>query len=91
MSHIINKAVYPKRVSKKKVQEEWDEVARREDYQEGCSGLSSPIRWIDVLCKNIAEAEDYIDKHDNGWYDQLAVMFKQGRSIKWLVKTEYHV
>jgi hypothetical protein len=54
----------------------WNDYAAHEDWQEGCSGLDKPIRWIDKpICENYEEAEMYISEHDKGWYDQLAVRF----------------
>ena len=40
--------------------------------------------------KNREEAEKAIKQMDRGWYDDHAVLFKDGRVIKWLVKYEYH-
>ena len=39
--------------------------------------MPSDIRWIDFVCDNKEQAREYIGKHDSGWYDQLAVKFKQ--------------
>lgn len=82
MSHNIETSVYNENVDKKKVQRYWDDYAAREDYQEGCSGLNSDIRWIDHICDNEEDAEKYIQEHDSGWYDQLAVKFKDYGNIK---------
>lgn len=76
MSHNIHHSVYSEKVNKQQVQRYWDEYAAREDWQEGCCGLGSDIRWIDHICSNLEEAEEYIEKHDDGCYDQLAVKFK---------------
>ena len=81
---------YPCRASKTKVQKELDRFVAHEDEHEGAIGLPNPIRWIDYLCKNLEEAEGYIKSHDSGWYDSLAVKYKLGRKIMWLVKIEYH-
>lgn len=75
MSHNIKYATYPGNCNKAKVQKEWDNYVAREDWQEGASGLGSPIHWIDHVCVNLEEAKEYIKKRDNGWYDQLAVKF----------------
>lgn len=40
--------------------------------------------------KNREEAEKAIKRLDNGWYDDHAVVFKDGRKKMWLVKYEYH-
>ena len=54
----------------------WNDYAAHEDWQEGCCGLSKPIRWVNKpICENYEEAERYIGEHDCGGYDQLAVRF----------------
>lgn len=40
--------------------------------------------------KNRDEAEAAIEKLDNGWYDDHAVMYREGRKKFWLVKVEWH-
>ena len=82
MSHNIMHSVYPGYVKKESVQAEWDEYAANEDWQEGCSGLPNNIRWINHICDDKEDAYDYIEKHDNGWYDQLAVKFKSYHPLK---------
>lgn len=76
--------------SKKQFEKSVDEFVAHEDYYEDAVGLPHPIRWIDHLCKNCDEAYEYIESHDRGWYDSLAVQYKQGRRKMWLVKIEYH-
>lgn len=76
MGHSIHYGTYDENVNKKKVQKEWDEYAANEDWQEGCSGLPNDIRWIDYVCDSYDDAEEYIEKHDDGWYDQLAVKYR---------------
>lgn len=75
MSHNICHRIYPEKVNKKNVQEEWDEYVRMEDWQEGASGLVNPIRWIDKIYATEEEAHKAIEEMDRGWYDQLAVKF----------------
>ena len=76
--------------SKKQIEKHLNHFVAMEDWQEGASGLPSPIRWIDRVCKNYEEAEEYIKSHDRGWYDCLAIKYKMSRKIYWLVKIEYH-
>ena len=76
--------------SKKQIEKHLNHFVAMEDWREGASGLPSPIRWIDRVCKNREEAEEYIKTHDRGWYDCLAVQYKHGRKKYWLVKIEYH-
>lgn len=60
----------------------WNECAAKEDWQEGCSGLSQPIRWLKHTPFDTEEAaREYIEKNDKGWYDQLAVRFFQYPNI----------
>lgn len=44
----------------------------------------------DIVCKNREEAKKKIEHLDNGWYDDHAVFYKDGRKKFWLVKIEYH-
>ena len=90
MAHNIRHFVFHCSSSKKQLEKMLDSYVAREDYEEGAVGLPSPIRWIDHLCKSREEAEEYIQTHDRGWYDCLAVRYKRSRKIYWLVKIEYH-
>lgn len=90
MAHNVKYLDYHCSVSQRQVQNKLDNYVACEDYQEGASGLPRPIRWIDRICKNRDEAMEYIQNHDSGWYDCLAVQYKQGRKKMWLVKIEYH-
>ena len=76
MGHNIRHVVYPENVNKKVVEAEWNERIRHICWEEGSGGLARPIRWIDHVCANKEEAEEYIRSHDKGWYDQLAVKFR---------------
>lgn len=75
MGHEIVHETYPENVNKQKVQAEWDAAVRRICYQEGASGLGSPIRWLDKVCESYDDAMEYIRQKDKGWYDQLAVKY----------------
>lgn len=78
MSHNIETAIYPEDVNRDKVQREWDTHAAIEGRQEGCTGLHGKIRWLNVPPLEDEEAaEAYIESVDRGWYDQIAVRFKQ--------------
>ena len=60
----------------------WNEYAAKKDWQEGCSGLSKPIRWLKHAPFDTDDAaREYIEKNDNGCYDQLAVRFLQYPSL----------
>ena len=73
--HNIHYRDYPENINKKDVQAEWDHYAAMEDWQEGATGLGSPIRWINETYNSYEEAQKAIEKHDKGWYDQLAVKY----------------
>lgn len=81
MGHCIDYGTYDLKVNKSSVQAEWDECAAHEDWREGATGLPGKIRWIDYTCNSREEAEEYIRSHDSGWYDQLAVKFRDTDSI----------
>lgn len=80
--HNVEYGEYEENVNKKRVQEYWDNYAAREDWEEGCSGLNGNIRWINYICESRDEAYEYIEAHDNGWYDQVAVKFKEYPEFK---------
>lgn len=82
MGHEIRHETYPENVDKKKVQAEWDDTVRHICWQEGASGLGRPIRWLDKVCGSYEEAEEYIQKQDKGWYDQLAVKYLDYRDVQ---------
>lgn len=81
MGHAIEHAVYYEKVNKDKVQKHWDSVAAHEGYREGTTCLPAKIKWIDHVCVSREEAEEYIRQHDNGWYNQMAVKFKDTDAI----------
>lgn len=78
MSHNIKHLIYKEDVNRKKVQADLDNYVAHDDWQEGCSGLNSPIRWIENcgVLDSYEEALEYIKSHDKGWYDSLAVRFR---------------
>ena len=76
MGHNVMYETYPEKVNKASVQAEWDDHVRHANWQEGASGLPGSIRWIDHVCEDYEAAEQYIDAHDKGWYDQLAVKYR---------------
>lgn len=81
MGHAIEHAVYDEKVNKEKVQKHWDSIAAHEGYREGITCLPSKIKWHEHICNSREEAEVYIREHDNGWYNQLAVKFRDTESI----------
>lgn len=80
MGHVIEHRSYPENVDRAKVEAEWNYYVSMECWQEGSSGLANPIRWLgerpEHICDSYEEAEEYLSKHDKGWYDQLAVRYR---------------
>lgn len=88
MGHAIHNIDFPVAKSKRAIQSICEEIANENgDYEDQ---LASGIRFADVVLKNRDEAKKWIERNDSGWYDQLAVKYKDGRKIMWLVKIEYH-
>ena len=81
MSHEVRYEIYDENVDKEYVQSYGDEYVSHEGWQEGCTGLHKKIRWIDHICDTDEEAWAYIEQHDSGWYDQLAVKFRDTSNI----------
>ena len=79
MGHETKHFTFDENVDKRKVQDRCDAYAAREG---GSSGLPSPIRWIDRVFANYDEADAYIKSHDDGWYDQLAVKYREYERIE---------
>ena len=77
MSHTVRLDDYPLTCNKKKVEEEYNAAARIAGRAEGSSGLGKKIRWNDLgtPLESREAAEKWIDDHDDGWYDQLAVTY----------------
>lgn len=88
MSHCVDYVTYHCSVSEKQILKDLNSFAY--DPQES-SGYHGDLKFHrDIVCKNIEEARAKINELDKGWYDDHAVMFKDGRKKYWLVKYEYH-
>ena len=85
--HEIRYLTYTSRKSEKGILKDCGAIADREGDHKG---QIKRIRFSNLVKKNYVEAVDWIEKNDNGWYDNLAVKFKEGRRVMWLVKIEYH-
>lgn len=72
--HNVEHYDYNERVNKKEVQAELSDYVSHQTWAEGGSGIE-PIRWNDFVCKDYEEAKKWIELHDKGWYDQLAVKY----------------
>lgn len=95
--HNIEYRSYNENVDQELVQKELDHYVAIVDYMKCSKGLGTKIRWLGKfdVCKNYEDAEKLIDKLDRGWYDCLAVRYfetdpNNKKSVKWLVKIEYH-
>lgn len=75
MSHNIDYWVRPENVNTRTFETEINDYVRQHTLGEGGHGLDSPIRWLNHVCDNREDAQEYIRSHDRGWYDQLAVKF----------------
>jgi len=86
--HAIEKWTFPTKTTKKQIEKACNQRAIEDgDYHHGLDG---GIRFNDTVLPNIKAAEAWIEVNDRGWYDNLAIRFKEGRKIFWLVKFEYH-
>lgn len=75
MGHEIRHLVYDETTNKRFIENEANNIAVEDgDYH---SGLNAPIRWLDAICEDADRAREYIESHDKGWYDQLAVRYRE--------------
>ena len=82
MSHEIRYYDFGENVDRRKIQERCDQYAKTEDWPEDCHGIS-PIRWLEDLgiCNTRFEAERLIGAKDSGWYDCLAIRYKEHKNV----------
>ena len=86
--HEIRYLTFGARFTPKGIQRECDKVARRDgEYHHACD----PIRFPSVICKSYSEAVKWIEDNDRGWYDCVAIKYKEKGKQHWLAKIEYHV
>ena len=85
--HAIEFIDFSTRKQQKTILKECKQIA---DANGDYPGQIDGIRFRDVVLDSRKEAEDWIDEHDKGWYDNLAIKFKDGKKVLWLVKIEYH-
>lgn len=78
MSHNIKYYTYPQNCNKRAVEDEINAYVKRATWEEGGNGLPASIRWIDSNVYDSYEAaEQAIKSYDSGWYDQIAVLYKE--------------
>jgi len=75
MGHNIEYYDYAEKANKNTIQKDLDNYVSHRTWQEGGHGLEK-IRWNDVVCESYDAAKEWIEKHDKGWYEQLAVAYK---------------
>lgn len=76
MSHNIQYFTFTERKSTKAINTELNEYVRKATWNEGGHGIDGGIRFIDKVLPDYQAACDFIEKNDRGWYDCLAVKFK---------------
>jgi DNA repair exonuclease SbcCD ATPase subunit len=75
MSHNIEYFDYAEKKNRKQIEADLDTYVAHRTYQEGGHGTGG-IRWLDhILEKDYDSAKKYIEDHDRGWYDCLAVKY----------------
>ena len=82
MGHYIGYMVVKENVSRRSVMEDIQEIALREG--DNPFGYKGSIKWHEKLppFKTEEEAEEFIKKADNGWYDDHAVRFYDYSKVK---------
>lgn len=76
MGHNIEHYDYAEKADKQKIQKDLSTYVSHCTWQEGGHGIPQ-IRWNEFICESYDEAKDWIEAHDKGWYDCLAVKYKE--------------
>lgn len=75
--HNIEYFDYPENIKRDYVFSELSNYVAHEDWQEGCTGLYRPIRWLEgTVCEDYEAAKKFLERNDRRDYDNLAVRFK---------------
>lgn len=85
MSHNVKHYTYPENVDKKQAEASINEFVTHATWREHegfGNTLERPIRWIDQILPDYDSAMRFIESHDKGWYDQLAVKYREGAPVK---------
>lgn len=78
MGHCVDYLTFDLATSKSEITSSCNRRAVMDgDYH---SSLNNSIRFIDKVYDSREEAENAIDKMDNGWYDQIAVKYRHGQA-----------
>lgn len=76
MGHNIEYFNYDESTNQKDIEAKLASYVQHETWQEG--GSMSPIRWLKQSpLPDRDAAEQFIKRHDKGWYDCLAVRYKE--------------
>ena len=85
--HQIKYVSYTAKKTIQAIQKEANADCRKNgDYKQN----ASPIRTYGNVVGSYEEAIEFIAQNDKGWYDALAVYYKDGKNLRRLVKYEYH-
>ena len=80
MSHNPTYRNYSFKCKPKEIEAGIAEFVRHACWQEG--GSLSPIKWMEnKIFNSYEEAEEWLDKTDNGWYDNRAVVYLDTSTI----------
>ena len=85
MGHQIEYRTYTERKDKKSIESEINLYVKKATWQEGGCGLENGIRFIDKVMPDYQSAMAFLEQNDRGWYDCLAVKYKElpsGKSTK---------
>lgn len=72
--HNIEFYDYKENVDRTKVWAELSDYVEHCTWTEGGNGIEF-IRWNEYVCSSYEEAKKWIEEHDKGWYEQLAVKY----------------
>lgn len=86
--HEIRHLTFSSRTTPKGITDRCNRIAR--ECSDSGGDLYNGIRFNDKVLANYETARQWINENDNGWYNNLAVKYKDGRKTNWLVKIEYH-
>lgn len=86
--HAIDFMTFGSRKGEKAIIKECGQYADRNGDHEG---QARDIRFRgDLVFKTYQDAVEWIEAHDRGWYDCLAVKYMEKGRKYWLVKIEFH-
>lgn len=74
--HNIQYYDFKENVDKRKAENEINDFVSHETWEEGGGGLYKGIRWLNYVADDYDSAIEYIESHDRGDYDNLAVKYR---------------